>query len=482
MERVRVTSASLLPPRVKFAYGIGSIAYGVKEQGFAYFLLMFYGTVVGLEPALAGTALLIALLTDAISDPIVGYWSDNIHTRWGRRHPFMYASAIPVSLCYFLIWQPPDWSEQALFFYLLALAILIRTLITFFETPSSALMPELTSDYDERTAIQAWRHFFGWFGGASLTILMFAALLVPTAEYEVGTLNRQGYETYGVIAGVAIFIAIVVSSIGTQHAIKLNQPARREPSAERRSKRLTDIFAELKETLFDPSFFALFVSSMAGAVATGLSAGLTFIMMSYFWQLSSLQMFLWTCMVLVAATVGLLVAPRVARRLGKRHAVLCFGGAAFVIQPAPVTLRLLGIFPDNGDPLLFPLLLAFSTVELSLMISMQVVLASMVADLVEHSEIRTGRRSEGVFYAAVTFIKKTNQGVGAFIAGLLLQWVDFPKGANPADVPAAVTADLGSMLVPCQYLLWSIMLIAIYRYRIDRETHVRNLSALQKRG
>ena len=170
-----MTSASLLPPRVKFAYGIGSIAYGVKEQGFAYFLLMFYGTVVGLEPALAGTALLIALLTDAISDPIVGYWSDNIHTRWGRRHPFMYASAIPVSLCYFLIWQPPDWSEQALFFYLLALAILIRTLITFFETPSSALMPELTSDYDERTAIQAWRHFFGWFGGASLTILMFAA-------------------------------------------------------------------------------------------------------------------------------------------------------------------------------------------------------------------------------------------------------------------------------------------------------------------
>ena len=268
-----MTSASLLPPRVKFAYGIGSIAYGVKEQGFAYFLLMFYGTVVGLEPALAGTALLIALLTDAISDPIVGYWSDNIHTRWGRRHPFMYASAIPVSLCYFLIWQPPDWSEQALFFYLLALAILIRTLITFFETPSSALMPELTSDYDERTAIQAWRHFFGWFGGASLTILMFAALLVPTAEYEVGTLNRQGYETYGVIAGVAIFIAIIVSSIGTQHAIKLKQPARREPSAERRSKRLTDIFAELKETLFDPSFFALFVSSMAGAVATGSLGG-----------------------------------------------------------------------------------------------------------------------------------------------------------------------------------------------------------------
>ncbi|NCZ64221.1 MAG: sugar transporter, partial [Cellvibrionales bacterium] len=373
-------TSSFLPPRVKFAYGVGSIAYGVKEQGFAYFLLMFYSTVVGLEPALAGTALLIALLTDAISDPIVGYWSDNTRTRMGRRHPFMYASAVPVSLCYFLIWQPPDWGDEALFLYLLTFAILIRTLITFFETPSSALMPELTQDYDERTSIQAWRHFFGWFGGALLTILMFAVLLVPTAEYEVGTLNREGYETYGVIAGIAIFIAILVSSIGTQTAVQTHQY-----SAPPARKRLTQIFAELRETLVDSSFFALFLSSMAGAVATGLSAGLTFIMMSYFWQLSSLQMFMWTCMVLVAATAGLVLAPRLARRLGKRHAVLALGGAALLIQPAPVTLRLLGAFPENGDPALFPLLLSFSTIELSLMISMQVVLASMVADLVESS-------------------------------------------------------------------------------------------------
>ena len=466
-------SSPPLPPRVKFSYGVGSIAYGVKEQGFAYFLLMFYSTVVGLEPALAGTALLIALLTDAISDPIVGYWSDNTRTRIGRRHPFMYASAVPVSLCYFLIWQPPDWGDEALFLYLLTFAILIRTLITFFETPSSALMPALTRDYDERTSIQAWRHFFGWFGGALLTILMFAVLLVPTAEYEVGTLNREGYETYGVIAGIAIFIAILVSSIGTQTAVQTQQY-----SAPPGRKGLAQIFTELRETLFDSSFFALFLSSMAGAVATGLSAGLTFIMMSYFWQLSSLQMFMWTCMVLVAATVGLILAPRLARRLGKRHAVLFLGGAALFIQPAPVTLRLLGVFPDNGDPALFPLLLLFSTIELSLMISMQVVLASMVADLVESSEIRTGRRSEGVFYAAVTFIKKTNQGIGAFIAGLLLQWVGFPEGANPADLPAEITRDLGALLVPCQYLLWSLMLIAIYRYRIDKSIHQANLRAL----
>ena len=145
----------------KLTYGFGAVAYGIKDNGFAYFLLLFYGTVVGLEPALAGTALLIALVFDSLSDPVVGYWSDNTRSRWGRRHPFMYAAAIPVALCYSLLWQPPDWSDGALFLYLVVLAILIRTLITFYETPSSALMPELTADYDERTTIQAWRSFFG---------------------------------------------------------------------------------------------------------------------------------------------------------------------------------------------------------------------------------------------------------------------------------------------------------------------------------
>ena len=102
---VGVPSAKL-PIRAKLAYGLGSAAYGIKDNGFAYFLLLFYGTVVGLEPALAGTALLIALLVDAVSDPVVGYWSDNTRSRLGRRHPFMYASAIPVALCYFCYGSP----------------------------------------------------------------------------------------------------------------------------------------------------------------------------------------------------------------------------------------------------------------------------------------------------------------------------------------------------------------------------------------
>ncbi|MEL0163224.1 MAG: MFS transporter, partial [Halieaceae bacterium] len=180
---------------IRLSYGLGAVAYGIKDNGFAYFLLLFYTAVVGLDPALAGLALLIALLLDGLGDPVVGYWSDNLRSKWGRRHPFMYAAAVPVAISYALLWQPPDWSDNALFLYLVVLAVLVRTLITLYETPSSALMPELTPDYDERTKIQAWRSLFGWVGGAGMAVFMYAFLLVPAPDYPVGTLNREGYET-----------------------------------------------------------------------------------------------------------------------------------------------------------------------------------------------------------------------------------------------------------------------------------------------
>jgi GPH family glycoside/pentoside/hexuronide:cation symporter len=198
----------------RISYGFGAVAFGIKENGFGYFLLLFYSTVVGLDAGLVGLAIFIALLFDAVGDPVVGYLSDNWHSKWGRRHPFMYASAIPVSLTYYLLWNPPAWSQTALFWYLLVLAVLIRNFITLYETPSSAMMPELSRDYDERTRLQSWRLFFGWVGGNVMTVLMFGVLLVATKQYPVGTLNRDGYATYGIVSSVLIFVAIMVSALG----------------------------------------------------------------------------------------------------------------------------------------------------------------------------------------------------------------------------------------------------------------------------
>ena len=97
---------------IKLYFGLGSAAFGVKDNGFSYFLLIYYNQVQGLPASLAGMALMIALVLDALSDPIVGYVSDNWHSRWGRRHPFMYFAAVPFAASYLLLWTPPEGLDQ----------------------------------------------------------------------------------------------------------------------------------------------------------------------------------------------------------------------------------------------------------------------------------------------------------------------------------------------------------------------------------
>ena len=185
------------------------------------------------------------------------------------------------------------------------------------------------------------------------------------------------------------------------------------------------------ETLRDKSFFALFISSIASAVATGLTAALTFLMLTYFWAFTSIEIFYWTLLVLVSAFMGLLIAPWASKRWGKKGAALRLGILAFTIQPLPVLFRLVGWMPENGDPLLFPILAAVNTIDLGFIIAMQAILYSMLADLVEHTEVRTGRRNEGVFFSALTFIRKTNQGIGAFFAGSNTSDGGLPRGCDP---------------------------------------------------
>src|SRR5262249_8184359 len=151
----------------KLIYGFGSVAFGVKDQGFAYFLLFFYNQVIGLPAVAVGTAIAIALAADAFIDPLIGQISDNLQSRWGRRHPLMYGAALPLGVAYWFLWNPPHWTHGLQFYYLIAIAILIRMLISVYEVPSSAMLAELTHDYDERTKMFGYRYFFGWMGGLS---------------------------------------------------------------------------------------------------------------------------------------------------------------------------------------------------------------------------------------------------------------------------------------------------------------------------
>ena len=491
-----------LPLITKIFHGFGAAAFGAKNNGFDYFLLFFYAQVVGLKPVLAGLAITLALLFDAVSDPIVGFISDNLRTKWGRRHPLMYAAAFPASLFYLLLWMPPDLSQTHLFIYVTVLAIFIRTLITLFEVPSSALTAELTLDYDERTQLQSFRMFFGWTMGNLISVLAFAFIfsssIGASGETVDGRLDQGAYFFYGLLGASVIFTAMLGSAGGTHSRI----PYLQKPPP-KRTLTIKKIFGEVAETLFERSFLAIFFASLISATATGVVASLTWVRLTYFWEFSPTEMFLWTMWVFVAVTVGAVMAPFISRLMGKKRAVIVLGIIAFSVSPLPVLLRLLdtifvygepivcvfgacleksfNFMPANDDPLLFPLLAAIEMTDLALIVALSSIFYAMVADLVEQNQVKTGRRSEGLFYAAVTFTRKSSQGVGVLIGSLILGLASIPTRADPSDVTPESLFTLGAWYVPTLYALYTSMLIFIFFYKIDRNAHQENLRIIAER-
>lgn len=423
---------------------------------------------------MVGLALTIALVVDAVLDPIVGYWSDNFHSKWGRRHPFMYASAIPVAVSFFLLWTPPaGWDATGLFWYLLTFAILTRAALTFFETPNAALGPELTRDYDERSNLQSWRSFFGWTGGNAMTVLMFFFLFpaFDTPEIPNGQFNRDAYVVYAWIAAGVMLLAIVVSSLGThRHIARLRAP-------EKRTLTLGQIFREIFETLVSKSMGAIFLTAIIASTMLGLGQSLSTFMSTYFWRLRPEQIGFITLLIFVSAALGAVLASVMTRKFGKKRGIIIVGVLGLVTFPTAILLRLMGVVTP-GTSEAFWVVLVQGQVDVMLMVCQQALLISMISDLVEQSEVKTGRRSEGVFFAANTFIMKVTTGVGVMAATVVLALAQFPEGVAPDQVPDSALVTLGWWYLPAISLLRLLMILSILPYAVDRKRHAENLRKL----
>ena len=410
-----MTGARKLSTWTRVLYGVGAVAFGVKDNGFSYFLLLYYNQVLGLPESWVGFGIMLALVADAVFDPLVGYLSDHLHSSWGRRHPFMYAAGIPVAVSYWFLWNPPaGLSTGQLFAYFLAVAMLVRLCIAIYEIPSASLLPELTEHYDERTSALSHRFFFGWCGGLAMAVVAYAVFLQPDAKHPVGQLNPDGYHHYGLVASLTMLAAIVISAVGTHDRI----PYLRRPPARRREG-IGSAFHDLRETLGNRSFLALFASGVFGAMAAGLTAALGIYFFTYFWELTPIQISVFVLSGFVSAVFAVAAATPLSRRVGKKASAIGVSLVAVIVAPAPVALRLFGWLPPNGAPSLLLVLLAFNVATITLAIMSGILTSSMVADIVEDSEVSTGRRSEGVFVAANSFVAKAVSGIGIFATKLL---------------------------------------------------------------
>lgn len=473
------TQVALRKPGIltRIAYGIGGAAGGIKNNGFDYVLLLFYSQVLGLSAVLVAAALWIALIFDAVSDPVVGYWSDNLKSKIGRRHPFMYAAMVPVALGYFFVWNPPEGLVgMGLFGWLLTLTIFVRLMYTLYEVPNHALAAELSQDYDARTSLMSFRYFFAWIGGLSVQVILFAVLLKPTENDTSGFFYLEGWHSYGLLGATCIFTAILITSVGTHRHI----PHLQSPPEPRKLSPMK-IVGEVWETVSNPSFRALFIATMFGLLATGVSATLNQYINGFFWEFTSQQISGLTLAVFVSALMALIIAPIAGKILGKKRAAIVIGLLAFTIAPAPVFAKLLGLLPPNGSEELYWIILVITVFDIALIITYQMLAAAMVADIVEENELATGRRSEGIYFAGISFMRKLAQGMGVLTASFLLAMASITPGMRPAEASEESVRTLGFGYALMLLTLWMLMLLCVSFYRISREDHEKNLQALAEK-
>jgi GPH family glycoside/pentoside/hexuronide:cation symporter len=464
--------------RTKLFYGFGSVAYGVKDNGFRGLLLIYYNQVVGLPASLVAMAIMIALVIDAISDPIVGQISDTWHSKWGRRHPFMYAAAVPSALTYLLLWNPPtDWSQSQLLAYLVVTAVVVRTFITFYEIPSAALVSEFTNNYDERTSLMSYRYLFFFWGSLALSILTYRVLFVTSATHPVGQLNPESYARYGWVAATVMLVAILVSAIGTHHWIpRLRKPPVRPPRS------MLAVGKEMYQTLAHRSFLMMLCAALCKGMALGISGSLALYMNTFFWQLTAPQLAILVLDGFFAALFAAWLTPRISKRFGKKITIIWFFALSFVIGVAPQVLRVMGLFFENGSPWLVPTLFVHGAIFGTFGIGSTILAASMIADCVEDSELRTGRRSEGLFFSASSLMQKAIGGLGVLWSGFILAIIAFPAKAKPGMVDQQILDNLVYTAVPASAVLYAIGTVCLMLYGIDRDKHEANVRELAASG
>ena len=439
----------------KFKYGLADMGFALITSAMQFFLLFYYTDVAGINPALAGSALMVGKLTwDAINDPLFGYLSDRTRSRFGRRRVYMLLGAIPLGIAAWIMFSLPQGLSGVPAFLAVLLSFwLVDTFHTVTTTPYYALTPELTRDYNERASLTSIRMVYSVFGyilGAALTTILAGIF------QEAGLNLQQAWSTTGAVFGVVVIITTLV----TTFSIKEQPELAGEPS---KLPALKAVLTSFKNKPFIILMIAFILSSFSFTVLTAL--------VPYFIQYQ-LGMGEQVSFVLLAmlATIGIFLIPAklVADRINK--------GPTYALGLFIASLAVMASFflPQEATPLIYVV-----AVVAGIGFSTQWVCPwSMLPDVVEYDEKMTGERREGIYYGLWAFLTKFTGALGVAVSGWALDLFGYVPNAVQttqalfgirlffAIVPAAV------ILVSLPFLIW---------YPITRKKHAALVQELAAR-
>lgn len=450
-----------IPALTKIIYGTGDWGMASFNTIRQIYYAIFLTDVVGLKPGIASFAALFGIIWDAINDPIIGFLSDRINTRWGRRRPFLLIFSVPFGLAFLLLWWAPPWETQMALAVHVTLAYMITdTLQTLITVPFLSLTPEMTEDYDERTSLSTYRMFFNLL--ASLAAAAGAPEIVamlPTAQ--------QGYLIMGAIfggLGVVPYLAIFFTAKEAHpHNTEKSPTINESLTAAWRNVpfRIATGINVLNWVTFDlvalmlPFFLRYWISKgqLNMEVNVPVIGSLTINSLVFLILLSTAILFLpvWNYL---------------SNRWNKRVAYIA--GMTFWVV---VQMLILTINPGQYTYII--ILAFFAGISVS---TAHVIPEALFPDIIEWDELFTGQRREGLYYGLKTFVRKLTSALSIFIALQTLEIFNYqipPDGITVFQQPDSALLAIRILTGPAGAVILIGAITMTFLYPIDREKHQR---------
>ncbi len=452
-------------------FAAGQIPEGVQSTSFGFFLLFFYNQVLGLSGFLASLAIVIALLVDAVSDPVIGSWSDGVQHRWGRRHPFMYAAAGPFALCFYLLFSPPSGlSEVQVFGWLVVFSVLTRTTQSVYSIPHTSLTAELSPDYHERTLLSSLRSLLQSVGTLMVFLIGLQIFFGATPEYPNGQLNPEAYPRFAGMFAIVILLGVFITAYGTHSHI----PYLPQANNDQNRFSLSQVVREAGMAFGLRSFRAVVLTAVLFGMTMGMVSALSIYLGTLYFQFS-LELI---GLSFPASVLGSFLGAGLAAPLGRifqEKKTLLIGGLIWyaVWNTLPIILSLAGAFPKPGDPSLFYLVMTSNAICSMGIGVLTVMIGSMIADITDQHEEKHGSRNEGIYFAASSFAAKAIGGFGIVISGVIVDLAGIQRNATVETINPESLRTLAIAMGPGVLLMIGVTVVAASFYDLSREKHSR---------
>jgi len=444
--------AAKLSRKTKIIYGAGDLGFSLTSTIIGAYFLLFLTDVIHLRPAYAGIAILAGKIWDWVNDPIIGHISDRTRSRWGRRRPFLLFGALPFALAFMMMWyRPPFESDLALVIYYAVAYVVYDAAATFVYMPYFALTPELTDDYDERTALTSYRMFFSIFG----SLLSFTIPLMI-----VGTFTPEN-------AGRVMLMAVI---FGAMSALPLwlvffNTKEKEGFAAQKKPKMIPALKAAFKNR---PFVFGAVIYLLTWICIDVIQSVLLFFV-KYVLQLEQ-QSDLVMALIFVTGIIALPLWEYASRKMEKRKAYVV--GTAFFAAVLMVLISL-------GASTPFWVVVAVCVLAGIGVSAAHVLPWAIMPDAIEWDEYRTGERHEGVFYSLITLMRKIASSVAIPLTALLLDVSNYVP--NAVEQPASALLGFRLLIGPFPAIMLTIAIVFALKYPLDRETYTKVVSELEER-